>query len=71
MRFEDCYPQEIVDWINTFPHPDECTTRQRDIVRRIESPDMIAAGQRLLQKLRDATCRQKAQAMIERFQNTL
>ena len=67
MRFEDCYPQEIVDWINTFPHPDDCTPQQRDIVRLVESPELIAIGQGLLLHLRDTSSRSEARATIENF----
>lgn len=67
MRFEDCYPQEIVEWINTFPHPDDCTDEQRHIAQLVESPELIAIGQGLLRHLRDANSRSEARAMIENF----
>lgn len=67
MRFKDSYPQEIVDWINTFPHPDDCTDEQRRIARLVESPELIAIGQGLLRRLRDASSRSEARAMIENF----
>lgn len=67
MRFEDCYPQEIVEWINAFPHPDDCTDDQCRVARLVESPELIAIGQGLLRRLRDASSRSEASAMIENF----
>lgn len=67
MRFEDCYPQEIVEWINTFPHPDDCTDEQRRIAQLVESTELIAIGRGLLRRLRDAGSRSEACTMIEDF----
>lgn len=71
MRFEDCYPQEIVEWINTFPAPEGLTEQQRRIVRLVESPELIAIGQGLLRRLRDAAHRNAASIMIREFRLSL
>lgn len=67
INFFDCYPTEIVSWINEFPPPDDCTDAQLNILRLIDSDQIIGIGRGMLNRLRNIEARGEADALIANF----
>jgi len=71
IRFNECYPAEIVSWINDFPPPDDCTPHQLGILRLIDSAEGMTQGGMLLRRLSIAASREEAKSAIEGFKTWL
>ena len=69
--FDECYPPEIVGWINTFPAPDQMAEQQLHIARIIDDPRTIAAAQNYFSMLNECDTADDGNAMIARFQAML
>lgn len=71
IRFNECYPAEIVSWINDFPPPDDCTPHQLGILRLIDSAEGITQGGMVLRHLDTIGSREEAAAAIASFKSLL
>ena len=65
--FDECYPPEIVEWINAFPAPDLMTGQQLQITRTIDDPRAVAAAQDYFSTLNECDTPEEGNAMITRF----
>jgi len=50
MRFEDCYPPEIVEWAQGLPEPECCTPAQKRIAAILEDDEVIKASKCIFEK---------------------
>ena len=69
--FDECYPPEIVEWINAFPAPDLMTGQQLQITRTIDDPRAVAAAQDYFSTLNECDTPEEGNAMIARFREML
>lgn len=67
MKFEDCYPAEIVEWSKTLPAPELCTAQEVQITRLLEDESVIALGRGFIKHLNNAGTRDESNQMIALF----
>lgn len=71
MKFEDCYPIEIVEWAQALPDPEQCTAQEVQITRLLESESVIAIGRGLIKRLNNAGTCDEANQMITFFRGLI
>lgn len=71
MKFEDCYPVEIVEWALTLPEPEQCTAQEMQISRLLEDESVIALGRGLIKRLNNAGTRDEENQMITFFRGLI
>lgn len=71
MKFEECYPAEIVEWANSLPAPERCTALELNTARLLEDDSVIALGRGLIKRLHDVATREEANQMIFNFRTLI
>lgn len=71
MKFEDCYPAEIVEWAQALPAPEQCTAQEVRISRLLEDESVITLGRDLSKRLNNAGTRDEANQMITFFRGLI
>jgi hypothetical protein len=67
MKFEDCYPAEIVEWAKALPEAEQCTAQQRRILQIIEDEEVIKKAAHVLKQLDRTLDRSEATQRIDDF----
>lgn len=67
MKFEDCYPPEIVEWVQSLPEPELCTAQQRRIHQIIEDKEVIKKSAHVFKQLECPPDRSEAAQRIDDF----
>lgn len=71
MKFEDCYPAEIVEWAQSLPAPEQCTAQEVRMTHLLEDESVIALGKGLITRLNNADTRNEANQMITFFRSLI
>ncbi len=71
MKFEDCYPVEIVEWAQALTEPEQCTPQEEEIAGLLGDESVIAIGQALIQRLNNAATREGAAQMTTFFRGLI
>lgn len=71
MKFEDCYPPEIVEWAQALPKPDYCTPQQMRINKVLEDAEVIRCAAKLFDDANNSDIREAALQLIDNFQGLI
>lgn len=67
MRFEDCYPLEVVEWAQALPELDDCTPQQLRIIKILKDEEVIKKAAYVFDKLDKTLDRTEATQRIDNF----
>lgn len=67
MKFEDCYPAEIIEWAQALPEPEQCTPHELAIARLLDCESVTALGRGLLKRLNEVASCEETGRMITDF----
>lgn len=67
MKFEDCYPPEIVEWAQGLPEPEYSTPAQKRIATILDDAEVIRASKRVFEKMDNTSNPDEAVQRLDSF----